>query len=83
MHAGVIPVASYEASVDIKGNGITLADCSFSEMKKEITRLSDLGSNELEEMTQQTWQFASTVHSKESFAQKYKEFVLNLSLIHI
>ena len=80
MHAGVIPVASYEASVDIKDNGITLAECSHSEMYKAVTRLSDLPGRELEEMAQETWQFTSSTHSKESFGQKYKEFVLNVLL---
>jgi len=80
MHAGVIPVASYEASVDVKGNGLTLAECSLSEMYKAVTRLSDLPDRELEEMAQETWQFASSIHSKESFGQKYKEFVLNVLL---
>ena len=80
MHAGVIPVASYEASVDIKDNGITLAECSHSEMYKAVTRLSGLPGRELEEMAQETWQSTSSTHSKESFGQKYKEFVLNVLL---
>lgn len=80
MHAGVIPVASYESSVDIMGNGITLTECSHSEMRKAVTRLSDLPGSELEGMAQETWQFTSGVHSKQSFAQKYKEFVLDVLL---
>lgn len=80
MHAGVIPVASYEASIDIMDNGITLTECSFSEMQNAVMRLSDLPDSELEEMTRETWQFASSVHSKESFAKKYNEFVLDVLL---
>ena len=80
MHAGVIPVASYEASVDINGNGITLSDSTHSEMHDAVTRLSNLPVSELEEMARETWEFASTTHSKESFAQNYKEFVLNVLL---
>lgn len=80
MHGGVIPVASYEASVDIKCNGVILGECSLSEMQKAITGLSDRPTRELEEMTQETWQFAASVHSKRSFAKKYKEFVLNVLL---
>jgi len=80
MRAGIIPVVSYEASVDINGNGVTLAECSLSEMNKAVTRVSDLPGRELEEMTQETWQSASSIHSKASFAQKYKEFVVNVLL---
>ena len=78
MHAGVIPVVSYEASVDTNGYGITLADCSLSEMRNAVTRLSGLPVSELEKMAQETWEYASNTHSKESFAQNYKEFVLNV-----
>lgn len=80
MHAGIIPVASYEASVDIMDNGITLADCSFQVMQNAVTRLSGLPLSELEEMSRETWKFASSTHSKESFARKYKEFVQNVLL---
>ena len=80
MHAGVIPVVSYEASVDTNGNGITLADSSLSEMRDAVTRLSGLPVSELAEMARETWEFASNTHSKESFAQNYKEFVLNVLL---
>lgn len=80
MHAGVIPLASYEASVDIGDNGIILAESSFPEMQNAVKHLSDRPDNELEEMAQETWRFASSVHSKASFAKKYKEFVLNVLL---
>ena len=80
MRAGIIPVVSYEASVDINGNGVTLAECSLSEMHKAVTRVSDLPGRELEEMSQETWQSASSIHSKASFAKKYKEFVVNVLL---
>lgn len=77
MHAGVIPVASYQASVDIKDNGIILQDSSPAEMRKQVTTLSSLPARELEDMSRETWEFASSVHSKASFAEKYKEFVVN------
>jgi hypothetical protein len=77
MHAGVIPVASYQASVDIKDNGIVLQGSSLDEMRKEVTTLSNLPVRELEEMSRETWEFASNVHSKASFAEKYKAFVVN------
>ena len=80
MRAGVIPVVSYEASVDVNGNGVTLKDCSLSEMHKAVTHVSDLPSSELDDMARETWQSASSTHSKASFAQKYREFVLNVLL---
>ena len=80
MHAGVIPVVSREASVDVGDNGVTLAENTISEMRGTVSRLSQLSAKELEEMSRDTWQFASTVHSKTAFAGNYKDFVLNVLL---
>jgi glycosyltransferase involved in cell wall biosynthesis len=80
MHGGVIPVASYETSVDIESNGVILGECSFSDMQKAITGLSDRPTRELEEMAQETWRLAAGVHTRRAFAEKYQEFVLNVLL---
>ena len=80
MQGGVIPVASYESSVDIADNGIVLRESSLVEMREEVVRLSDLSSRELETMAHETWQFASRTHTKKSFAEKYKKFVLDVLL---
>ena len=80
MHGGVIPVVSAEASVDINGNGVTLRDCSLAGMRKEVSTLSNLSTAELEHLSREAWQFASSVHTRESFARSYKDFVVDVLL---
>ena len=80
MQGGVIPIASYESSVDIADNGIILKESSLVEMQEEVVRLSGLSSRELENMSHETWQFASRIHTKEYFAEKYRSFVLDVLL---
>ena len=80
MQGGVIPVASYESSVDIADYGIVLKESSLAEMREEVIRLSGLSSRELETMAHETWQFASRTHTKEFFAEKYRKFVLDVLL---
>ncbi|MFQ5642839.1 MAG: hypothetical protein ACE5FQ_03980 [Thiogranum sp.] len=80
MHAGVIPVVSYQASVDVGDNGIVLKDCSLAEMRKQITTLSGLPLSELENMSRATQEFASSVHTRASFTEKYRDFVVNTLL---
>ena len=36
MHGGLIPIVSYEASVDVNSAGIILKNCSIEEIKKSI-----------------------------------------------
>ena len=80
MQGGVIPVASYESSVDIADNGIVLKESSLAEMRKEVVRLSGLNSVELETMSHKVWEFTSRTHTKKSFAEKYKKFVTDVLL---
>ena len=80
MHAGVIPVVSYEASVDVTDNGVILKENTVSEMHKSVTQLSGLPATELEGMARETWEHAANIHSKKSFAEKYREFVLDVLL---
>ncbi len=80
MHAGVIPVVSYEASIDIGDYGILLKESSVAEMKKQVTGLSNLPASELETMSRAASQFAASTHTQKVFAEKYREFVLDVLL---
>jgi len=80
MQAGVIPIVSYEASIDVKDNGVILKECSGSEMQQAVTRLSNLPAQQLEEMSRASWQFASSTHTRESFARDYRKFVVDVLL---
>jgi len=82
MQAGVIPIVSYEASVDVKDNGVILKDCSSSEMQQAVSHLSNLPSEELEDMSRESWKFASSIHTRESFAKEYKKFAVDVLLHH-
>jgi glycosyltransferase involved in cell wall biosynthesis len=80
MHAGLIPVVSYESSVDIGDYGVLLKDASTGEMEKQVMRLSSLPASELEAMSRAAREFAASTHTREAFAEKYREFVLKVLL---
>ncbi|MFV2058973.1 MAG: glycosyltransferase [Thiohalomonadales bacterium] len=76
MHAGIIPILSNEASVDLNDNcGILLKESSDQELKKAIITLSDLPTNKLEELAYNSWSFANNNHTRERFADEYDKFV--------
>ena len=81
MHAGVIPVVSYEASVDIGDYGVLLQDVSIEHMQEQVTRLSNLPASELEAMSRGAWEFVTSTHTREAFAKKYREFVEGVLLL--
>jgi hypothetical protein len=50
MHAGLIPVISYESGVDVHDFGMILPDCSVAEIQNAVRRVSALPTSQLEQM---------------------------------
>ncbi|MEX2402864.1 MAG: glycosyltransferase, partial [Balneolales bacterium] len=59
MHAGMIPIVSYQASVDVDDSfGVMLTNNSVEEIKGEILNVSSKPNEELREMSHKAWQVA-------------------------
>ena len=76
MHAGLIPIVSYEASVDVNDDcGIVLKNCSLDEIKNKIRMLSDFPSQRLKEMAKNSRDFVRENHTQENFARVYQKTI--------
>ena len=75
LHAGLIPIVSYQSSVDVCDFGFMLKDCSINEIKNTIKKVSKLSINELRTRSKNAWDFARRNHTKERFAEEYRKFV--------
>jgi glycosyltransferase involved in cell wall biosynthesis len=75
MHAGLIPVLSYESGVDVHDFGMILPDCSIQEIQNAVRRVSTFPARQLEQMARGAWEYARTNHTKEKFAQEYRKAV--------
>lgn len=79
MHAGLIPIVTYEASIDVTDDyGIVLQEASVAEIKKEIQRISRLSSADLEAMARRSWEFVRANHTRENFSQKYRSVMTEI-----
>ena len=78
MHAGIIPILSYEASVDLPNCGYTLKNCSIEEIKNTIQHISSLSKNELQTIAKRAWKYARENHTKENFSKEFENFVKNV-----
>jgi glycosyltransferase involved in cell wall biosynthesis len=79
MHAGLIPIVSYESSVDVLDDfGIVLRACSIEEIKDVIYRVSSLPIQKLKLMSRSAWEFARANHTKERFAQEYRKIITQI-----
>jgi hypothetical protein len=73
MHAALIPIVSYESSVDVDETyGIVLRECSIAEIQRSVRELSSRPLAQLKEMALRSWEFARANHTREQFAEEYK-----------
>ena len=78
MHAGLIPIVSYEASVDVEDFGVVLKDNSISTIKNTVQAVSGLPREQLQRMARKAWEFARANHTRERFEVEYKRIVLDI-----
>jgi glycosyltransferase involved in cell wall biosynthesis len=75
MHAGLIPVVTPEASVDVGEFGIVLQEASAAAIRDAVLKLSGLPVAELEQRARTAWEHARARHTREGFAAAYERFV--------
>jgi glycosyltransferase involved in cell wall biosynthesis len=80
MHAAIIPLLSYEASVDIAGHGVLLKESSVTGIIKGIRKVSAMSSEELYRLSRGAWEYARQHHTREVFTREYDDFVSNILL---
>jgi glycosyltransferase involved in cell wall biosynthesis len=79
MQAGLIPVLSYEASVDVQPEyGLILPDCSIESIQAAVRSLSSQPVGTLADMARNAWAYARANHTRELFAELYRQFAASL-----
>jgi glycosyltransferase involved in cell wall biosynthesis len=75
LHAGLLPIISYESGVDIDDFGILLKKCSIDEIKESMKTVSAFSGDELKTMSNNAWQYARKNHMRDNFSECYDQFV--------
>jgi glycosyltransferase involved in cell wall biosynthesis len=78
MHAGLIPIVSYESGVDVEEFGLSLRDCSPENIKDAIRYIVDASADELTDRARTAWVTARNTYTRENFAAAYRKFVMEL-----
>jgi glycosyltransferase involved in cell wall biosynthesis len=72
MHAGLIPLVTYESAVDIdESHGMMLKGSSISDIKQTVRKLASLPPERLQEMARKNWEIARSKHTRPAFASTY------------
>ena len=75
MHAGFIPIVSCESGVDVDEFGFLLKDLSVENIRDSIRLVASLPAQELKKRARRAWEFARSNHTREKFAEQYREVV--------
>jgi glycosyltransferase involved in cell wall biosynthesis len=75
LQAGLIPILSYESGVDVHDFGMIFDNLSLEEIKAKVISISNSPEEKLKLMSRQAWEYARANHTKEKFAQAYRNAV--------
>jgi hypothetical protein len=82
LHAGLIPIASYESGVDADDFGLILKDCSVKEIQSTVREISNLSVPELKLMAQRAWEYAREHFTREKFTEEYRKAIVTITATH-
>lgn len=78
-HAGLIPLLTYETSVDLDPSfGVLLADARVETIRAAARELSARGAGELRSMALESWRRARERHTREAFRRNYRATALEI-----
>lgn len=76
MHAGLIPIINYESGVDVDDFGVMLKSCSVEDIKQAVHQIAGLPAAELKGMGRRAWESARKYHTRERWAEVYRNAVI-------
>ncbi|MGC2062332.1 MAG: glycosyltransferase [Thermodesulfovibrionales bacterium] len=82
MHAGLIPIVSYESSVDVEDFGIVVKDSSPEEIRDSIQMISGLSAEKLQTMSRKAWEFVRANHTRERSAEEFRKVIEQITEYH-
>jgi glycosyltransferase involved in cell wall biosynthesis len=74
MHSGVIPVVTYEASVDVADFGFLIPGATVADVITAVRQFTSLTDQELRARSRATWEHARRFHTREHFRATYRQF---------
>lgn len=75
LHGALIPIISRESGVPVGDFGVVLEDCTVESIKKAVRGVSSLPVRRLEMMTRNAWEYARANHTRDRFAEEYRNAV--------
>lgn len=79
MHAGLVPICTKEASVDLESSGIAVAEPSVAGVIAAVRSMAGLPGAEAADRARAAYDHARQIHSRTCFRDNYREFAARLA----
>lgn len=79
MHAGLLPVCTREASVDLGDFGVLVTSGTVEAVRDAVMAVAEMAPPELEERARIGWDHVRRSHNRKSFRADYENFVTEVS----
>ena len=79
MHAGMIPVCTREASVDLNDFGVLIREGSVSAVQEAVRKVASMSALEVGDRARASWEHVRAIHTREQFRNNYRAFALSLT----
>jgi glycosyltransferase involved in cell wall biosynthesis len=74
MHAGILPICTTEASIDLQDFGIPVESATVAAVKKSCRSVADMPAGEVEARARRAYEHVRAVHTRERFRENYRAF---------
>ncbi len=78
MHAGMVPLCTYQASVDLNDFGMLIKKETVEAVMETARTFASLHDVEVEERAEAAYQHAKKIHTRDCFRKNYHEFAAKL-----
>jgi glycosyltransferase involved in cell wall biosynthesis len=78
LHAGLIPIISYESGVDVHDFGRILKTSAIEEIRNAVQLVSSLPTPELRRMSRAAWEYARANHTRARFEEEYRKVITQI-----
>ena len=82
LHAGLIPIVSYESGVDVHDFGTILKTSSIDEIQTAVRLIGSLPGQQLEAKARMAWEYACTRHTRERYAEELRTIIATILAAH-
>ncbi|MCX6970114.1 MAG: glycosyltransferase [Verrucomicrobia bacterium] len=74
MHAGILPICTTEASIDLQNFGVPVESATVTAVKKSCRSIADMPSAAVEVRARAAYDHVRNVHTRERFRENYRTF---------